>query len=289
MQDLRQPVVIIAASVRLFFPEGGDDPDSFSHCSGTYISDTGTILTGSHCLDHCRFEADGSPKGGAPVTSCKVEIDGKLQDVAILKAARCPTEIKIKYLANRRMGVVDTRLPANCLSTEFDDSAVIQPLRPDLLSRFTCVNVSEEQIALGQKVFTLSYPSPTARFIVDPLAKDANKPEMYLSKGEVIQSTTCQKVGSVSKEVQLSQDAELMSPRMIQTTVDIVRGSSGGALLSDRGEIVGVASFVDGARQNANTECRGASFYQAVSGLKKEMGEALGSCKRRDANRGRPN
>ena len=266
------------AVARVDTPFDGHESEA---CSAVIISDSGLMLTASHCLDSCRFSVTGVPlKRLGEKQICKFIIRNVLQEVEVIKAASCPIKMKLNYLEKSNLGKnpVD-EFPESCHGSQIMDYALIQPLNKELLSKFGCVPVAKRP-ALHESVFLLSYPQPTFRAKNQrPEAQDSKGYRLMFSAGKVIQSQKCvtstapgffSKLFKGAKNISEEHHMEFVDS-FIQATVDAVGGSSGGPLFNLQGEVVAVTSFSGSELQDENNECRGSTFFQAVETWKEDL------------------
>ena len=267
------------AVARLDTPFDGKETEG---CSAVIISDSGLMLTASHCLDSCRFLASGKPfKRSTEKQICKFIIRNVLQEVEVLKAATCPLKMKMDYLEKSDLERKAAKeFPESCHGSQIMDYALIQPLNKKLLSKFGCVSVAKRPAAIRESVFLLSYPRATFRAKNErPEAQDSEGFRLMFSAGKVIESPKCVTSKAPGFFSRLINGAKKISEEhylefldlfgaslnsYIQTTVDAVVGSSGGPLFNLQGEVVAVTSLSGSEFQDEKNECRGSTFFQTV-------------------------
>lgn len=281
----------VRASVplKLYNRDGGYD------CSGVIVSDEGHVLTASHCLDSCRFEADGTPSKSK---RCVIQIKEQILSFEVLKGNACPIALKEKVEMLRLAGRATDSYPANCQDQDLTDYALLKPALADDLGSYSCLPIAATKPAVGTPVFTMGYPGQSFRAKYQrPGAKDAAGDTLSVSTGLIVDEPTCESRSAALNaftrfiygeeesmaRLKIQNVVRTIYRHTLQTTVDAVPGSSGGPLINQAGEVVGVASVIDPWVHNTKKECRGATFFQPVadlSGLRCEkrrsaMGEAL--------------
>jgi serine protease Do len=100
-------------------------------------------------------------------------------------------------------------------------------------------------VTAGNKVYSITFPGNITGLFV----KDKNLPEPTLTSGNV----------------------SAIQDKLIQTEAAISPGSSGGPLLNDRGEVVGITSFV--ARDEQGNNAGGGNFFVPISEAKRLLKE----------------
>lgn len=225
------------AAVKMKFHNGAT-------CSGSFVSDQGHILTASHCAEVCL--ADPHRTGERQNMKCEIEVNGKKVPVRIVTMSPC--------LAEDRMKAFDAGRD-DCQNE--GDIAILLPDEPP--TEFSCLAMAAAPPAEGEAVYALGYPGKTTR-----ADGNSNGTRMYMSYGNVRKSDTCKK-DTTGADVAIKSPA-IYQKRMIQTTVDIAPGSSGGPLINSNGEVVGVASLVLN-KQVAVSECAGSTFFESLTHL----------------------
>lgn len=293
LKELGRPLSFISASVRIQMVDTGTDK-VYAACSGSFVSDDGTILTASHCLDQCRFKEDGSSKG---VASCRLKLNGVLQDVQVLKASSCGYMMKRDYLYSLRNQEDVSMYPARCQGEDLDDYAVLKPADPAALGGFSCLPVGADEAPLDASVFTMGYPSKTSRADTVRDSLDAPGKTLVVSSGKVVDQKTCDQYwqgsglmgmifGREKQIVKTDLPANKGLGRVLQTTVDAVPGSSGGPLINSSGEVVGVFSHFYSNVHNFSQECTGATFFQPVTKWTQDLPVKPAACQHRRASQG---
>jgi hypothetical protein len=213
-------------------------------CSGAVVSDQGHILTVGHCLEAC-LRLGGS--------ECPFKLNGE--------------DVTLKVLATNDCSLLQWLTPGNtCAGMDF---ALVQPSRP---AAGSCLRVSAEPPAAGRPLLSLSYPVKSYRSAYRTRARDSDGAAEFASFGTVIpRSPVCiNKIDTRSTELPKTPYVKLLLEKtdvgqLVQTTVDILKQSSGGPLLDVRsGEVVAIASTF--AQNNSNlVECEGSTFFMPVS------------------------
>lgn len=298
LKKLQQPLSFLSASVKIEILDPVNK-QFYQSCSGAYISDSGEMLTASHCLDHCRFKEDGTRRfPGAEADRCEIRINGVVQSAEVLIAGDCEFERKNEYHNRLASELSVTHVSENCRK-DLSDYAVLRVPRKEALGKFACLGLSEKRPGLDEGVFTMGYPSQTFRSVAYHGAKDAPGGVLRVSSGNILKSAQCEHKWKARTNIEhliygkegaenlaLPEKSYALGRDSLQTTVDAVPGSSGGPLINAAGEIVGVASSASREVHDNNTECRGATFFQPVVDLKAKLGPRLGSCDKNKAGAG---
>lgn len=232
----------------------------WERCAGAIVSDEGHIITANHCLDQCSDGLSKGPRQDRP-ERCIAEIDGHRTIVDVKVTSHCSFR--------EHMGAALGKGPAKCNS--FNDVAIVVP-RTKLPPR-PCLPVAM-QFKEGEAVYTIGHPVQSRRG-----KNDSDGRRLYSSFGEIIrpqdQCVMVQNGSSVEKEKGINQPGSSvrleglqgLTSGTIQTTVDLLPGNSGGPLVNERGEVIAIASFIEGSKNNFLRECRGATFFSPVSGI----------------------
>jgi hypothetical protein len=257
--------------------------DMSGACSSAYISDEGHMLLASHCLETCY-----SMHQSWSLLSifewgdlCEANVGGRHVQARVVAMLKCP--FWSNFYARAGNGVQNASFGASGCDGG-GDLAVIQlksPPPPD----FRCLPLKMEVPEPGTDVFTIGRPMASSRTSSD---YNSNGKDLYLSTGKVVSSQTCQSHGFRATLLDLIMGHRSILPGtrplqelglrraqeagMLQTTVDILPGSSGGALINQLGEIVGVASFImldDRGRvfNSRRDECSGSTFFEPITHL----------------------
>jgi|GEM_PF-5436019 len=259
------------------------------HCTGTYISNSRDILTAAHCLEACLFRGPASLGKSHVGKTCQVRINGEPAVVQIKHTSQCTLMTTYDIKVGRAMGVPFPQLPEICSSQS--DLAIIRPISK--LSRpFSCLKM-QGQYEVNQKVFTVGFPGYSSRSEKRVFDSDGKQP--YYSRGKIVKQAHCQlkqrwdlshdlvvdgfnyNVGSL---VRLPPEVTVAGQGKIQSTLDIVGGSSGSPMVNASGDIVGVASFVFEEAHSTTSECAGATYFeptQALSKIYKSQGRSPAS------------
>ena len=256
-------------------------------CSSTVVSDSGLILTAAHCMNDCVKDAknrvDDSFVDSEKKAHCQIFINGIQTDVTVKLIGRCSPDDLVQLVTEKKASLKTKRTLkyANCAVD--DELAIIDPQNKDINSK--CLPISFVSPEVGEALGTQGYPSKTTRQSTDQEIqggpKDTPGEILTWSNGTRVISDTCDieyrfHNQLVTEKAPLGVARQLRT-RLIQTSIDIVPGSSGGPLLNEQGEVVGVASaFAAFSRTidlqkpaSANEfECRGSSFFTPLSRLK---------------------
>ena len=256
-------------------------------CSSTIISDSGLILTAAHCLSGCVKDAKAK-KNGAFVNSqheivCQVAVSGVETAATIKVMGHCPApDIVESIIAATHPDFQSEMSPAMRETCKNEDEiAIIEPIKKQTKNAH-CLPLVFANPAVGEKLATQGYPARTHRLDgVDAHhgeAKDAPGGQLTWSTGARIESPTCH-LRPQNPELDEGEDAPMettdeLRGRFLQTTVDFVKGSSGGPLLNSRGEVVGVASLINPFARELDPqktlnpiaeECRGSTFFSPTT------------------------
>ncbi len=244
----------------------------WEECSGSVVSDEGHVLTASHCVDKCandntpivnnldRHQLLNLNLPKASKSQCKVKIDG-VETVVDVKVQSCDTKENFEALTK------NPKTPeARC--TEMSDVAVIMPKIS--FNNHPCVSTAENY-SIGEKIYTVGKPKQTHRGF-----KDADGKEVYASFGEIIPAQDkCIVVRQADLLRGTSQPNYILnmpgfSPysayrqNLVQTTLNIFSGNSGGPIINQSGEVIGVASMTAGYSDESR-QCKGDTFFAPIS------------------------
>lgn len=258
----------------LLAAKAGQPAEKRGHCSGVYISKSRDILTAAHCFDHCLFKNPLSVGQNQTGKTCSVRINGEPTVVQVKVSSQCPLEKTHDWKIARAFGKPTTGIPALCASQ--NDVAIVRPLSP--LSRpFQCLPL-QGQTFLGENVFAVGHPGYSSRS--DERLYDSDGKRAYYSRGSIVKKGHCalkqrwENTKSLNVDgityplgsfVRLPNDVIAVGQGKLQSTVDLVEGSSGSPLINPRGEIVGIASFVFTDAQGPLSQCEGASFFEPAA------------------------
>ena len=263
---------------------------NLDRCSAVIISDTGVMLTASHCLDECRFESDGSPtrtdqdgrQVEMPATDCRISTGQESFTIEILKANSCAMGKKVGMPG---VTVDRNQLAANCRDDDLSDLAIIRPVSVDSLGDFRCLPTAEKHAALNGFVFAMGYPRETfRREFARTDARDSNGSDLAVTSGHVIESVICEQTwrarnwisrklwgDSGTQEKYIPRAFHDYISKFIQSDIDTTHGLSGGPLLNEKGEVLGVVSWTIDDLQNERHQCKGATFVQPLGNWKKDL------------------
>lgn len=229
-----------AAIAKITMPDG-------SRCSASYISDQGHMLTATHCLEGCfRSKRIRAPQRNL---QCILDIGGKKTKVRVLMMSVCEASQVIKESLTGKETCPDEA-----------DVAVVLPDSPP--ASFACLGISTTVANTGDAVMALGHPGYTNR----PGGGNSDGAGMYASYGKVIQQDYCTVTEGNTTRTHPLGGIENTRDHFIQTTVDVVPGSSGGPLINQRGEIVGVTSFIT-APHSQERECKGGTFFEPLTSI----------------------
>lgn len=245
------PTLSAGVNLRILGSDG-----EWGSCSGSVVSDDGTILTASHCLEDCQ----NPNQNGIP--ECVVEIDGKRNVVEVNVASPCTYKDHEKEAA---------LIPPTKCSRASDVAVIVPESKLD----HACLPLSSDY-EIGQAVYTVGRPfEPSNRG-----KNDVDGIHSYASFGAIIpHNMKCTLVQDSMPDdakygkplggaMDMSTDiSPAMTDGTIQTTVDILHGSSGGPLINPQGEIIGVASFTSSRYQTRWSECQGGTFFVPITSV----------------------
>ena len=241
------------------------------HCSGVYISKSRDILTAAHCIEACVFRGPSSLGQDQRGKTCRIRINGEPAVVQVQMMSQCTLNATYDVKIARSLGTQIQGIPEKC--GQQSDLAVIRPTT--LLKRsFSCLKMNSKY-QQTQKVFTVGHPGYSKRSKYRIF--DSDGAQAYYSRGRIVRQNFCdlkQRAPAsgplevdgyqypVGSKVQIPREVVVASAGKIQTTVDIVGGSSGSPLLNAQGEIIGIASFVFNDAQDPTTECSGSAYFE---------------------------
>lgn len=252
----------------------GQPPEKVGHCSGVYISKSRDILTAAHCFESCLFKNPSAVGQNQTGKTCSVRINGEPTVVQVKVASQCPLDKTHDLKIGRALGKPVAGIPGTCATQ--NDVAIVRPLST-LTRPFQCLPI-QAQTFLGENVFTVGHPGYSSRS--DERLYDSDGKRAYYSRGSIIKKGHCalkQRWDStkslnvdgvtypVGSFVRLPSDVIAAGQGKLQSTVDLVEGSSGSPLINSRGEIVGIASFVFTDAQGPLSQCEGASFFEPAT------------------------
>lgn len=213
-------------------------------CSASYVSDQGHVLTAAHCLEGC-VTRDKVPKFPAKDIQCDVTLGGRKMKARIVVMATCHPKLMIESTLNGRPTCEDQ-----------GDLAILMPETPP--KDFGCLKIATRLPEVDHTVTAIGYPKKTTRR--GPGNSDGVN--MHISRGKIVQKDHCVRIAKKNREEVALSGAENLQKRFIQSTADIVQGSSGGPLVNSSGEIVGVAMAHMG--DNDKYECPGSAFFESL-------------------------
>ena len=266
--------------------------DGFGSCTGTRVSNDGYILTARHCFNTCLiskgfvdkrviYPAEGwqSPVlylfPNKKTAYCLVELDGIKQEIEIVAASdgfMIPSQ-------QASLSVYDMPKYLEYLNNNFlynGDFAVIRTQKNNF-DQASCRKVSRGLAGTqggAVKVYYLGYPSSsTGR----PKGANSNGVSLLMGEGVTISSilkNACLGEKPNKDSLKLRYDRT----ELLLSTVDVLPGASGAALLNEEGEIVGVINSVYQRGKDMYSEyCSGSAISlninYVVNKIKNNLGE----------------
>ncbi len=262
--ELKMPLNMLAATPKIELVNASGKV--IDHCSGSIISDDGTLLTAGHCVEECLARGQALTK-----------IDGiSSVDRAKLSSVSCSVRINGQIIPAQILATNDCRgADRNAASTvniqcKGLDYAVLK-IDERFVKEQPCFHVSEKTPAPGTGVAAIGFPPLTARQVYQPGARDADDDGPYLTPGETIAyQNFCRTVNSTlefkdQKFITATKPA-VQAGHVLQTTTDVLRGVSGAGLVNvNNSTLVGVARST--IHNNPNKECVGSGFYSSTASI----------------------
>lgn len=242
--------------------------------TGFIVDSSGTVATAAHVVSNEGSEIKQAMAGTAlkkvTIAQCKAMIQEFSQDAKTRKAIDadalmdlCIDGFKKYYAKYLEINQVDTQTAIVMQSTQPGENSAPQVMPSEIKkvgtqipkqdvaflkitgeNNFPTVILGDDKsVAAGQRVFSLGFPGA----INDRDGK--NLPEPTLTTGAV----------------SARQDG------LIQTEAAVSPGSSGGPLFNDKGEVIGVASFIK--VNEAGAAVGGANFFVPIAVLKQFLQE----------------
>ena len=270
LRDLRIPLNMLAASPKVEFVDANGKV--LDHCSGSLVSDEGTLLTAGHCVEHCLRKAnaiklvDGiSVVDRAHLSSarCLVRINGRISQASVLASNDC------RGADLFRSGTVNVA----CNGLDFAVMKVDDPF----LTEQPCFQVSSGTPVARTGVAAIGYPPPTSREVYKSKARDSDGKGPFLTPGEIIpyqefcrtevdQNEAPRDIRPESSSLRAAIKRQVVGGHVLQTTTDVLRGVSGSGLADvNTFSLVGVARSY--ASNNANVECVGSGYYSSTASI----------------------
>ena len=132
------------------------------------------------------------------------------------------------------------------------------------------MSVGNSSSKAGENLFTVGYPIASQRSSSGGApAQDSDGDSLTFSHGQVVRNNPTCKINHTDSQGNIKQEQVPITnynryQGFLQTTVDILPGNSGGALVNSQNEVIGVASrFAEGV-QSSTQECVGGTFFQSA-------------------------
>lgn len=246
-----------------------------SECGAAVVSDEGHLLTAAHCIRNC---ADSSYVKDQDLVDSKKDSQTPQkvprQCFVIVNDERMIVNVELSSCD--RIETQQQQLRPAC--SKIGDIAILKPLFPST-KLSGCLPISKKA-NLNEPVVAIGQPKPSQRG-----QNDSPGQTLMASFGRTIPPrNTCtmvqnadsfdQKTGQLRPGSQVplvldqyngSVSDYLKENVLVQTTVDLLSGNSGGPLINERGEVIGVAASIDPHRNNELKSCSGATFMAPLS------------------------
>lgn len=272
LQELGRSLDLMEPYVKLEVTKLGDK--EFLRCGGTFVSDYGHILTASHCLDRCAFdEKEPGAQPQFPIV-CEARINDKPTQVRVLAMQNCKMDLKIHRATTDPKDPNDPHDPRfnYCDDKNLADIALILPI--SLEKDFKCSTIADRKPSRGESLIALGQPIPTARAkSQDPSAWDADGNTRTISMGKLDLGQTCnlKLPNGTTERRPAPQPDPTYNENLFKTTVDILKGTSGGPLFDRNNQIIGVAMSYYSQNHNEKQECVGSGLFQTTAGWKAKL------------------
>ncbi|MDZ4661353.1 MAG: trypsin-like peptidase domain-containing protein [Pseudomonadota bacterium] len=245
--------------------------DGVGHCTGTFISNEGLLLTARHCLfDGCLIPMLSTPEKpfDAVVTypyenffqgkTCRIQITGfDYEDAEIIAIGGKGFVDLNKEEGQNFESLILQRRPK--LYKKWSDEGYFLEgdyivLRVDKSRSRSCAKLSSAEKNAVQPVTLFSYPMPTER----PSGDNSDGKGKFMSLGQTKldykNECTNYNLGTIQRS---ATDLLFSSDAYLFLTADGVSGSSGAAVFNNNGEIIGIFS---GSKNNVKKECVGSTL-----------------------------
>lgn len=257
--------------------------DSYGHCTGTRISAEGHILTARHCFNQCLISGQfvnqqalfpeygwQSPQlytfPNDKKAVCRTTVDGVVKDIEILFTSSgfmTPS-------AQGSLSVSDPDIYNEFLDNHYLYNGDYAIVKEEVTQRTSCRELSVEPSLANDRVHYKGYPSAsTGR----PAGRDSDGQSLSLSQGyrtSSVSNNSCVPSEQLTAQVLGRYDRS----ELYLSTVDVVPGASGSALLNTEGRIVGVINSVYSPRQNIYSHyCSGAAVAVSVARILQHLEE----------------
>lgn len=256
----------------------------FGTCTGTRISTQGHVLTARHCLNQCLINSGQvepevlfpDQRGSYqlyhirlnPRARCRFEIDGVEKEVQVIAAGvgfMIPSE-------ERALPRYDETLHRSLVERGFiqrSDYAVIREIGPQSSE---CLHLSENDALPEELVHYMGYPgASTGRGEFD-----SDGSTLLQGRGEVVtsilESSCIEEVSSTEEELRFSYE----QPEQILSSVDLLPGASGSALLNSNNEIVALLYSTFWPVDRWSEYCSAAAVGLRISYLRRVLLQTLG-------------
>jgi hypothetical protein len=270
LRDLRIPLNMLAATPKIEFVDANGKV--LDHCSGSQVSDDGTLLTAGHCVEQCLRKANAIKiVGGISVVDrallssarCLVRINGRISQASVLASNDCRGKDRFR----------EGSANVTCNGLDF---AILKTDDPSLRDQ-PCFHISSRLPVAGTGVAAIGYPPPTSREIYKSKARDSDGEGPFLTPGQTISyQEHCrtdvdknEKPRNLKPEDPLQRAAikrHVVGGHVLQTTTDVLRGVSGAGLVdTNTYSLLGVARSYAG--NTANVECIGSGYYTSTASV----------------------
>jgi hypothetical protein len=262
VRELALPVHILAATPKIEFLDR--DGKVIDHCSAVMTSDAGHMYTAGHCVEAC-VEAGGAYQSGTEVKTvdkaklaevqCAVKINGAAATLSILAVSNCGRHERINLPREKCPG------PEYAIvKTPFVASACLKQ----------AAQIPEE----GATMYSAGFPQASYRDVLNGSRKDSDGVNQFISAGQVLKANPeCVRDGKTLKFPEGQQKKSLMQAvkdgDLMQTTVDILGGSSGGPSINGDGDITGLASMM--IINHEVGECKGSTFFSPIKTIRDQV------------------
>ncbi len=230
-------------------------------CTASVVSDHGHLLTAGHCMEKC-LKPQRVYTGDAPVNSaalvgktCNIRINGQIHKLPVLATNGCPGQGR---WGPRCTGLDYALLDASSLKDQLPNCVSVSPAKPKATDR----------------ALALSYPEKNERTFKKNQKYEREISDQVSSLGYVIEPRNhclVEDREGLIEDRKENMDSEVFTmatvrrwienQHILQTDIDILRGSSGAGLINSHGELIGIARMYNGRLHNKNQECKGATLF----------------------------